>query len=62
MNLRTVALAAAAGALLTAGATTAQAAEPERSQAVGLVKKDALTPWSVVDFALGTEQERSATH
>ncbi|MFJ8588726.1 hypothetical protein ACIRD2_29285 [Streptomyces sp. NPDC093595] len=60
--LRATAVAAAAGALLTAGAAgSAQAAtrpagEPGAAgrpdQAVGLVKNDRVTPWSVVDYAL----------
>ncbi|WP_228972996.1 hypothetical protein [Streptomyces sp. DH12] len=71
MNLRTVALAAAAGALAATGAAgTAQAAPAaphspsvaDASEAapddggVALVKKDALTPWSIVDFALQREE------
>ncbi|MFF8382388.1 hypothetical protein [Streptomyces kanasensis] len=70
MNLRTIALAAVAGALAATGtAGTAQAApsaphspsaadapDTTRDDGVALVKKDALTPWSLVDFALGREE------
>ncbi|WP_236243655.1 hypothetical protein [Streptomyces sp. CC228A] len=55
MTFRTTALAAAT--LLTAAAGAAAAApahaEPaESGDAVALVQKDTVTPWSVVDFAL----------
>ncbi|MET9429703.1 hypothetical protein [Streptomyces sp. NPDC003036] len=69
MHLRAAAVAAVAGALIGAGAgtaATAQGAEQpvgqpagqpgghEPDQAVGLVKKGRLTPWSVVGYALDT--------
>ncbi|KUH40314.1 MULTISPECIES: hypothetical protein [Streptomyces] len=70
MNLRTIALAAAAGALAATGAASAAQAAPSaphspnatdapdtaRDDGVALVKKDALTPWSLVDFALEREE------
>ncbi|GAA4935617.1 hypothetical protein ACFPM3_05920 [Streptomyces coeruleoprunus] len=67
-RLRTVALAAATGALLTAGAATTAAAvtvDPgtdttpasKTGDGVALVKNNALTPWTVVDFVLGSDEE-----
>ncbi|MEU9985016.1 hypothetical protein [Streptomyces sp. NPDC050856] len=65
MNLRTVAMAAATGALLATGTATAQSAAaepqpkpgPDRSSGVGLVKHDRLTPDSVVDYVLEGAEE-----
>ncbi|MFF9869562.1 hypothetical protein ACF1G0_29870 [Streptomyces sp. NPDC013953] len=69
-HLRAAAVAAAAGTLLAAGAAgSAQAAarsagEPGAAgrpdQAVGLVKNDRVTPWSVVDYALEVTGGRAA--
>ncbi|WP_175408474.1 hypothetical protein [Streptomyces sp. TRM64462] len=59
MSLRTAALAAATGALLTTGAAAAPSyAHPSGTgDGVAVVKNDTLTPWSVVDFLLVDEDE-----
>ncbi|ORT56367.1 hypothetical protein [Streptomyces sp. CB03238] len=66
MNFRATAMAAATGVLLTAGAATAQAAEREAapgagsgtgSDSVAIVKNDRLTPSSVVDYVLDTDED-----
>ncbi|MFG3498822.1 hypothetical protein [Streptomyces sp. NPDC047928] len=65
MHLRTVAMAAAAGALLTAAASSAHAATPtarpdddtRTDDRVALIQGNTPTPWSVVDFALTATQE-----
>ncbi|WP_336317830.1 hypothetical protein [Streptomyces lavendofoliae] len=68
MNIRATAVAAATGVLLTAGAATAAAAGAAGhdtapgtgtrtgSDSVAIVKKDRLTPSSVIDYVLDADE------